>query len=65
MSPAPGTDILEYASANRHLSPDQFGGQAVPEGDGLDGPLGSYGDPGPAAAYWQNGGVLPETGVGV
>ena len=62
---APGTDILEYKSSNRHLSPEQFAGVTVPRGDELDGPLGSYGDPGPASAYWQNAGIVPETGAGI
>lgn len=32
-------------SASDNLSPDQFGG-AMPDLDGLDGPLGSWGEPG-------------------
>ena len=36
-------------SASDNLSPDQFGG-AMPDLEGLDGPLGSYGDVSPAAA---------------
>lgn len=56
---------LEQRSANRHLSPQQFTGVTVPEGDGLTGPLGSYGDPGPAAQYWQNSAVSPDAGSGI
>jgi hypothetical protein len=48
--------------AARHLSPLQFGGEAVP--DGLDGPLGSYGEPGQAVGY-EGTGVRATAGMGI
>lgn len=59
----PGTDTLEYGSSNEHLSPVQFAGvTVVPDHEGWTGPLGSYGEPGPTAAYWQYAGALPDAG---
>lgn len=47
-------------ASSRHLSPDQFGSVTVSEGDGLNGPLGSYGSPDAVGAYWQNSGAESE-----
>lgn len=59
---------IEYTGSNRHLSPQQFGGVAVSvdnEPDPLDGPLGSFAEPGPVGVGWQGVGVLARAGEGI
>lgn len=54
---------MRRQSSDHLVSPDQF--------EGLIGPLGSYGDPGPVGAGWQGTGILgaraeipPDAGTG-
>lgn len=50
------TDSGQHSRPSEHLSPEQFD---LPTHEGWTGPLGSFGEPGPAAAYWQDAGTDP------